>query len=44
MFALETQTVVGLHYGGEFQVGNNAVSLWKLAKDPLLKKAKVNFV
>jgi S1-C subfamily serine protease len=44
VFALETQTVVGLHYGGEFQVGNNAVPLWKLAKDPLLKKAKVNFV
>lgn len=44
VFALETQQVVGLHYGGQFQVGNNAVPLWKLAKDPLLKKARVNFV
>lgn len=44
VFALETQWVVGLHYGGQFQVGNNAVPLWKLAKDPLLKKGKVNFV
>jgi V8-like Glu-specific endopeptidase len=44
VFALETQQVVGLHYGGQFQVGNTAVPLWKLAKDPLLTKAKVNFV
>lgn len=44
VFGLESQVVLGLHYGGKFQVGNTAVPLWMLAKDPLLKKAKVNFV
>ena len=35
--------VVGLHFGGRYLEGNNAVPLWKLVDDPLLKKAKVNF-
>ncbi len=40
---LETNRVVGLHFGGRFSEGNYAVALWKLTDDPLLKKAKVNF-
>lgn len=43
VFDLETGHVIGLHFRGEFQKENHAVALWKLAKDPLLKKAKVNF-
>jgi V8-like Glu-specific endopeptidase len=43
VFSLATQEVVGLHYGGQFQVGNTAIPLWKLAKDALLVEAKVNF-
>jgi hypothetical protein len=35
--------VVGLHFGGRYLEGNNAVPLWKLVDDPLLKKANVNF-
>jgi len=35
--------VVGLHFGGRYLEFNNAVPLWKLADDPMLKKAKVNF-
>ena len=41
---LETKQVVGLHYGGKYLTGNSAIALWKLTDDPLLKKAKVNFV
>jgi hypothetical protein len=40
---LETNQVVGLHYGGKYREGNHAVALWELVQDPLLKKAKVNF-
>jgi hypothetical protein len=40
---LETGQVVGLHFGGRFREANQAVALWKLTSDPLLKKAKVNF-
>jgi endonuclease G, mitochondrial len=40
---LETNQVVGLHFGGRYLVGNNAVALWRLTNDPLLKSAKVNF-
>jgi len=44
VFDLETGQVIGLHFRGEFRKQNHAVALWKLADDPLLKKAKVNFV
>ena len=41
---LETNQVIGLHFGGRYQQGNYAVALWELTGDPLLKKAKVNYV
>lgn len=41
---LETHQVVGLHFGGRYLVGNSAVVLSKLVKDPLVKKAKLEFV
>jgi hypothetical protein len=44
VFDLQTQQIVGLHFSGLFQKDNQAVALWKLSKDPLLRKAKVNFV
>jgi V8-like Glu-specific endopeptidase len=40
---LETEQVVGLHFGGRYMDVNKAVALWKLTDDPLLKKARVNF-
>lgn len=40
---LESNQVVGLHFGGRYQQGNYAVALWQLVDDPLLKKAKLNF-
>jgi hypothetical protein len=41
---LQTGQVIGLHFGGRYQQGNYAVALWQLAGDPLLKKAKINFI
>jgi V8-like Glu-specific endopeptidase len=41
---LESNRVVGLHFGGRYLKGNSAVALWKLVDDPLLKEAGVNFV
>jgi hypothetical protein len=38
---LETAEVVGLHFGGRYLQGNNAVPLWTLADDPLLRSAGV---
>jgi hypothetical protein len=40
---LETNQVIGLHFAGSYLKYNRAVALWKLRKDPLLKKAKVRF-
>jgi hypothetical protein len=40
---LETNQVIGLHFGGRYGVGNYAVPLWRLADDPLLRKAELNF-
>jgi hypothetical protein len=40
---LETNEVVGLHFGGRFREANQAVALWQLTQDPLLEKAGVNF-
>lgn len=41
---IETDQVIGLHFGGRYQQGNYAVALWELTNDPLIKKAKVNYV
>jgi S1-C subfamily serine protease len=40
---IETNKVIGLHSGGLFYEANQAVALWKLTGDPLLKKARVHF-
>jgi hypothetical protein len=40
---LDTNQVLGLHFGGRYRVGNYAVPLWTLADDPLLKKGDLNF-
>lgn len=44
VFDLETHTVMGLHFGGRYAVGNNAVPLWQLVDDPLLAGFALNFV
>lgn len=41
---IESNQVIGLHFSGSYLESNRAVALWKLAADPLLKKAGVNFV
>jgi len=43
VFDLETHAVVGLHFGGRYLVGNNAVPLWRLTGDALLEAGGVNF-
>jgi hypothetical protein len=40
---LETNQVIGLHFGGRYGAGNYAVPLWMLRDDPLLKKGELNF-
>lgn len=40
---LETGNVIALHFGGQYLKGNVSVPLWKLTKDPLFKKFKVNW-
>jgi hypothetical protein len=40
---LETHQVIGLHFGGRYDLGNYAVPLWMLTADPLLVKGCVNF-
>ena len=40
---LETNQVIGLHFGGRFREANQAVALWRLTQDPLLRQAGVNF-
>jgi S1-C subfamily serine protease len=40
---LASHQVIGLHFSGRYLEGNNAVAMWKLADDPLLKKAKIPF-
>jgi hypothetical protein len=40
---LESNQVIGLHFGGRYGVGNYAVPLWKLADDPLLRQGGLNF-
>ena len=41
---LDTHQVVGLHFSGRYLVGNSAHVLSKLRDDPLVKKAKLEFV
>jgi hypothetical protein len=43
VFDLETHEVVGLHFGGRYLSGNNAVPLWRLTGDDLLRAGGVNF-
>ncbi|RKT67535.1 trypsin-like peptidase [Saccharothrix variisporea] len=40
---LETNQVLGLHFGGVYLKHNTAVALWALRDDPLLAKAGVEF-
>jgi hypothetical protein len=40
---LRTDLVAGLHYSGLYAKYNQAIALWKLVDDPLLKRAGVNF-
>jgi endonuclease G, mitochondrial len=40
---LETHQVIGVHYGGAYLAANNAVPLWLMTGDELLRKANVNF-
>jgi hypothetical protein len=40
---LESNQVLGLHYGGRYREGNVAVALWQLIDDTLLRGAGVNF-
>lgn len=40
---LETNQVIGLHFGGRYLQGNSAVALWELTNDRLLRKARINF-
>jgi hypothetical protein len=44
VFDLETHGVVGLHFGGRYLSGNNAIPLWRLTDDELLRAGGVNFV
>ena len=38
---LETHQVVGLHFGGRYLSGNNAIPLWRLTDDELLRSSGV---
>jgi V8-like Glu-specific endopeptidase len=40
---IETNKVIGLHFGGLFHEANQAVALWKLTTDELLNRAGVVF-
>ena len=40
---LDTNQVIGLHFAGSYLEYNQAVALWKLADDPLLAGAGLNF-
>jgi V8-like Glu-specific endopeptidase len=40
---LDSNQVIGLHFAGRYMQYNEAVALWRLADDPLLARAGVNF-
>ncbi len=44
VFDLDTHRVLGLHFGGRFLEKNHAVPLWKLQADPLVQRARFNYV
>ena len=44
VFDLETHQVIAVHYSGRYLAANNAIPLWSLFGDELLRKAKVNFL
>lgn len=41
---LESNQVIGLHFGGRYLQGNSAVALWELTNDRLLRRGRVNFI
>jgi hypothetical protein len=41
---LESNQVVGLHFGGRYLQGNSAVALWELTNDRLLRRGNINFI
>lgn len=43
VFDLETHQVVGLHFGGRYLVGNQAVPMWRMIDDPVVGEAHLNF-
>lgn len=43
VFDLISSQVIGLHFGGRYLQNNNAVALWTMTDDPLLRD-KINFV
>jgi len=40
---LDSNQVIGLHFAGKYMQYNEAVALWRLVDDPLLRDAGVNF-
>lgn len=38
---LESHRVMGLHFGGRYRVANQAVALWQLGNDPLIRHAGI---
>ena len=40
---LDSNQVIGLHFAGKYMQYNEAVALWRLVEDPLLRDAGVNF-
>ena len=40
---LESNQVIGLHFGGRYAVGNYAVPLWQVVDDPLIRRGTLNF-
>jgi Trypsin-like peptidase domain len=40
---LESNQVIGLHFGGRYGVGNYAVPIWQVADDPLIRRGALNF-
>ena len=40
---LETNLVIGLHFGGAYLKENTAISLWRLQDDPLIQKANIRY-
>ena len=41
---LETNLVIGLHFGGAYLKENTAISLWRLQDDPLIQKANIRYI